>query len=98
MSRRTRLSLWESWHAEGVTERVSKGPLQPGIRRATSPKGRGLGSVSAGASNKEKRSSTEEAAAGLSGKERPHISCGLWKFTNDLQINHKTFVDNHMTI
>lgn len=29
VSRRRRLSLWESRHAEGVTERVSYGPLRP---------------------------------------------------------------------
>ncbi len=43
--RNPRLSLWESWHAEGVTERGYEGPLRPGIRRATSPIGRGFGAI-----------------------------------------------------
>ncbi len=42
-------SLWESWHAIGVPERefvLLKNPLRPGIRRATSPKGRGMAKIS----------------------------------------------------
>ena len=41
-----RLSLWESWHAIGVTERGSallKTLSVLAFRRDTSPKGRGMG-------------------------------------------------------
>ena len=40
-----RLSLWESWHAKGVTERGTMTLSDPAFRRATSPEGRGKGAA-----------------------------------------------------
>ena len=39
------LSLWESWHAVGVTERGTIALSDLAFRRATSPKGRGKGAA-----------------------------------------------------